>query len=101
MAAADRLLTRKHGRTDDDKMVDDDSTEFKIAILQSMHPGTDQSTLLELLVEADGSVEDATRRLEAAAANGSKRSRLRFPAACGLQVGFVQRDFESREALKT
>jgi hypothetical protein len=65
MAAADRLLTRKHGRTGDDKVAEDDSTEFKIAILQSMHPGTDQSTLLELLVEVDGSVEDATRRLQA------------------------------------
>jgi hypothetical protein len=65
MAAADHLLTSKHGRTEDDGVADDNSTEFKIAMLESLHPGTDQSTLLELLVEADGSVDDAMRRLQA------------------------------------
>ena len=55
---------RKHGRANDAGGADDSSTEFKIALLESLHPGTDQSTLLEVLVEADGSVEDAMKLLQ-------------------------------------
>jgi hypothetical protein len=62
MASADD--TRKHGRANDTGGTDDNSTEFKIALLESLHPGTDQTTLLEVLVEADGSAEDAMKLLQ-------------------------------------
>jgi hypothetical protein len=67
MASINSLRSRKHARTDDADGPDDSSTELKIALLESLHPGTDQSALLEALVEADGSVEEAMRLLQARA----------------------------------
>jgi hypothetical protein len=62
MASADN--SRKRGRASDAGGVDDNSTELKIAMLESLHPGADQITLLEVLVEADGSVDDAAKLLQ-------------------------------------
>jgi hypothetical protein len=39
---------------------DDDSTDFKLAMLASLHPGLEQQTLLEVLLEHEGSVEEAS-----------------------------------------
>lgn len=64
MASTDHLLTRKHPRIDDASISDDNSTEFKIALLASLHPGTDQSMLLDVLVEAHGSVQEAIKLLK-------------------------------------
>ncbi|TGO47011.1 hypothetical protein BCON_0297g00060 [Botryotinia convoluta] len=39
---------------------DDESTEFKLALLSSLHPEVDQQVLLEILLEHDGDVEKAS-----------------------------------------
>lgn len=65
MASSDD--SRKRGRASDAGAEDDNSTELKIAMLESLLPGSDQGTLLEVLVEADGSVEDAAKLLQARA----------------------------------
>jgi hypothetical protein len=39
---------------------DDDSTDFKLALLSSVLPDYDQSVLLDILLECDGDVEKAT-----------------------------------------
>ena len=44
---------------------EEDSTDLKLAILSSQHPDVDQSTLLDLLIAAYGSVEDVEALLEA------------------------------------
>lgn len=43
--------------------LDDDSTELKLAILASLHPGVDQGLLLDVLLANQGSVEDASTAL--------------------------------------
>ncbi|KAK7512697.1 hypothetical protein IWZ03DRAFT_333697 [Phyllosticta citriasiana] len=43
---------------------EEESTDFKLAILASLHPGLDQRLLLEALLSADGSVERASENLE-------------------------------------
>ncbi|KAG4433614.1 hypothetical protein IFR05_010890 [Cadophora sp. M221] len=40
-----------------------ESTDFKLALLSSLHPGTDQQLLLDVLLENDGSVLDASTTL--------------------------------------
>ena len=42
---------------------DDDSTDFKLAVLSSLHPSIDQSLLLESLLSVNGSVEQAAKSL--------------------------------------
>jgi hypothetical protein len=42
----------------------EDSTELKLAILSSLHPNIDQGVLLEVLLSAEGSVEEASKALE-------------------------------------
>lgn len=44
---------------------DDDSTDFKLALLSSLHPSVDQSTLLDVLLAYEGSVENAAASLKA------------------------------------
>lgn len=42
---------------------DDESTEFKLALLSSLNPEVDQQVLLEILLEHDGDVEKASSSL--------------------------------------
>ena len=42
---------------------EDDSTDIKLAMLASLYPGVDQSTLLDLLIGAEGSVEAVSQAL--------------------------------------
>jgi alkylated DNA repair dioxygenase AlkB len=42
---------------------EDESTEFKLALLASLHPGLDGTSLLEALLAADGSIEEAANYL--------------------------------------
>ncbi|KAF7931977.1 uncharacterized protein EAE97_008998 [Botrytis byssoidea] len=41
----------------------DESTEFKLALLSSLHPEVDQQVLLEMLLESNGDVEKASSSL--------------------------------------
>lgn len=42
---------------------DAESTDFKLALLSSLHPSIDQSTLLDVLLAHEGSVEEASASL--------------------------------------
>lgn len=42
---------------------DDDSTDFKLAMLSSLHPDYDQQTLLDVLLAHDGSIDAASASL--------------------------------------
>lgn len=39
---------------------EEESTDFKLALLASLHPAADETSLLEALLASDGSVEDAS-----------------------------------------
>jgi hypothetical protein len=43
---------------------DDDSTDFKLAMLSSLHPYIEQQTLLDILLAHDGAVEAASSSLQ-------------------------------------
>ena len=67
---------------------DDASTEVKLAILHSLHPDVDQSTLLDLLVTTNGSVETASSVL--ALKDGTIQSpRKRSATAIGYQTSLA------------
>ncbi|KAI9692805.1 MAG: hypothetical protein M1820_009353 [Bogoriella megaspora] len=60
-----RLSIDQHGGDSAGLVVgDDDSTEMKLAVLASLHPAIDQNSLLEALLSADGSVDEALRTLD-------------------------------------
>lgn len=62
---------------------DEESTDFKLALLASLHPAADDATLLEALLASDGSVDQASTCLkESAFASPRKRS---ANAAIGYQ----------------
>jgi hypothetical protein len=50
---------------------EEESTDFKLALLASLHPAADETTLLEALLASDGSVERASK--------GLTQSTLTFP----------------------
>ncbi|KAK3208149.1 hypothetical protein GRF29_96g1543810 [Pseudopithomyces chartarum] len=71
----DAFVSRKRKRVDEpsaalperpvEEDLDDDSTDFKLALLASLHPTVDQGTLLEALLASDGAVEHASDVLSA------------------------------------
>lgn len=61
---------------------EEDSTDFKLALLTSLHPDLDQAFLLDFLLDANGSVEKASEVLEERCRIESPRKR---PAAVGYQ----------------
>ncbi|KAH7354582.1 hypothetical protein BKA66DRAFT_430421 [Pyrenochaeta sp. MPI-SDFR-AT-0127] len=62
----------------------EEPTDFKLALLASVHPGLDESTLLEALLAADGSVELASAYLVNSTTT-SPRKRAAAPIAVGYQ----------------
>lgn len=60
---------------------EEDSTDVKLAILSSLHPGRSHDDLLEILLSCDGRVEDALKALE----NVKFVPRKRHSGAIGLQ----------------
>ncbi|OJD37207.1 grf zinc finger domain-containing protein [Diplodia corticola] len=61
---------------------DEDSTDFKLALLVSLHPEIGQSFLLEILLDANGSVEKASQAL---AEKGNGDSPRKRPLTVGYQ----------------
>lgn len=59
---------------------DDESTDFKLALLSSLHPGLGQQLLLDVLLDHEGSVEDASASLASPTSPPKKKS-----AATGYQ----------------
>ena len=54
---------------------EDDSTDLKLGTLASLYPGVDQSTLLDFLINAEGSVQAAERALSGPESESSPRKR--------------------------
>ena len=64
----------------------DDSTDFKLAVLSSLHPYVEQQTLLDVLLAHDGSVEQTSASL------GDPKAYPKKSAATGYQsslTGFI------------
>ena len=71
----DTFVSRKRKRVDGpsaalperpvEEHLDDDSTDFQLALLASLHPTVDQGTLLEALLASEGAVEHASDILSA------------------------------------
>jgi hypothetical protein len=57
----DAFVVRKRRRNtpENDKAVEQVSTDLKLAMLASLHPDVDQDILMEALLAAEGSVDDA------------------------------------------
>lgn len=75
-----RLLDSEHSATPGPRTPvtddDDESTDFKIALLASLHPNFDGETLLEALLVSDGSVEKASEALKHNDATVSPRKKV-------------------------
>lgn len=87
----DAFVSRKRKRADDTAPSlrnaapeqEEESTDLKLALLASLHPAADESTLLEVLLASDGSVDQASACLKASTfASPPKRS---INAAIGYQ----------------
>lgn len=88
----DAFVSRKRRRisSQDDVQVpapatpgeDEDSTDFKLALLASLHPEVEQTFLLEFLLDAEGSVEKASEALKD---NVNVESPRKKPSRIGYQ----------------
>ena len=78
---------------------EEESTEWKLAMLASLHPSVGQATLLDILLSNDGSVEDASQALLIPAASTSKKSQitasLTYQSSLSLHLHQTQNDEES------
>jgi hypothetical protein len=77
----DAFVSRKRKRVDVAQKAalppepEDEPTDFKLALLASLYPAADETTLLEALLASDGSVEQASECLaQSAFASPRKRS---------------------------
>ena len=61
----DAFLTRKRKVEPTQDLGNDEPTDVKLAILASLHPNIDQSTLLDVLIAHDGSVTETSAVLKA------------------------------------
>lgn len=71
----------KEESTDLNEAEDDESTDFKLALLSSLHPYVEQHVLLDILLAHNGSVEKATASLT----NSDSPPRKASSAALGYQ----------------
>jgi hypothetical protein len=71
-------------------MPDDESTDFKLAILSSLHPHIEQQLLLDILLAHDGSVEQASISLSNPNASPKKSSIIGYQSS--LSGFFAQND---------
>jgi len=60
---------------------EDDSTDFKLAILSSLHPFVEQQLLLDILLAHEGSVERASASLSAPELSPRKRSTIGYQSS--------------------
>lgn len=76
-------ITRKYTPPQDAAQDEDESTDFKLALLASLHPTLDETTLLEALLACDGSVEQASQWLTRR--NTSSPRKRSAPSTVGFQ----------------
>jgi len=69
----DAFVSRKRKRRVE-PCTDDESTDFKLAVLASLHPAVDESTLLEALLAAEGVVQHASAALAPRTPSPRKRT---------------------------
>jgi hypothetical protein len=74
---------------------DDESTEFKLTLLSSVHPSIDQSILLDLLLDHDGNVERASESLSL-----GESSPRKIPRRLGQQSSLTRYVEESASTVK-
>ena len=81
----------------DDKNEDNDgeSTDFKIAVLASLHTDRSPDVLLDYLLAYDGSVEQASEALSAAIRTTSPRKRLGVTSYQSSLSAFARPNLES------
>ena len=60
---------------------EDDSTDFKLAVLSSLHPFIDQQVLLDILLAHEGSVERASSSLSAPELSPKKPSTIGYQSS--------------------
>jgi hypothetical protein len=59
-----------------DSAADDEPTDFKLAVLASLHPSCDEETLLEVLLLSEGSVDLASQALNHSSPTISPRKKI-------------------------
>jgi hypothetical protein len=65
---------------------EDESTEFKLAVISSLHPNVDQQTLLDLLLAHEGCLEEVSKSLKLTA----EASTRKVPSATGYQSSLAK-----------
>lgn len=66
---------------------EDDSTDFKLAILSSLHPFIDQQVLLDILLAHEGSVDRASASLVAPELSPKKPSTIGYQSSLATFIG--------------
>jgi len=84
------FVSRKRRRLSSEDVGDDENngentTDFKLAVLASLHPEFDQEILLDSLLDADGSVEQASNHLLGRTATTSPSKGQNRPSTIGYQ----------------
>lgn len=80
---------------------EEESTDFKLALLSSLHPRTDPNVLLDVLLAHDGSVSEASSSLLAAPSDSPPRKSSSSAGATGYQSSlsnFVTQDGSGKPA---
>jgi hypothetical protein len=84
------FVVRKRRRVSgeqEQKVAEEESTDFKLILLISLHPDVDQGVLLEALLASDGSVEDANQLISnqdsADATDTASRKKSRSSVSAG------------------
>lgn len=79
---------------------DSDSTDLKLALLASLHPGIDHSTLLDLLIGADGSVAAVSTALGTTLAKSPRKRGGGVGYQASLLSSFGLQQHQLQEATK-
>jgi hypothetical protein len=79
-------------QTNTPSVSEDESTDFKLALLSSLHPNVDQNVLLDILLAHEGSVESSSNSLKAGYSPPRKAS-----AATGYQSSLLSNFTPSRK----
>jgi hypothetical protein len=82
----DSFIVRKRRKVEDASVTplvlrEEESTDFKLAILTSLHPKAESSALLECLLVSDGDVEGASELYVQQQSGDSKLPRKRFKSS--------------------
>jgi alkylated DNA repair dioxygenase AlkB len=82
-----------------DQQPDDDSTDFKLAILSSLHPFTDTKALLDILLAYDGDTERASASLVTAELVPRKPSTIGYQSSLSTFISPKNSNLSKRSKL--